>query len=32
MDRVHFGEKLTVAPVAIGTMNLLDGGVDARGL
>ena len=32
MERVRFGEKLTVAPVAIGTMNLLDWGVDARGL
>lgn len=32
MNRVRFGENLTVAPVAIGTMNLLDWGVDARGL
>ena len=32
MERVHFGEKLTVSPVVIGTMNLLDWGVNARGL
>lgn len=32
MERVRFGEKLTVAPVAIGTMNLMDWGVDAYGL
>ena len=32
MERVKFGENLTVAPVAVGTMNMMDWGLDAKGL
>lgn len=32
MKRVSLGSQLTIAPVAIGTMNLMDWGVDAKGL
>ena len=32
MDRVRLGKDLTLAPVAVGTMNLMDWGVDAKGL
>lgn len=32
MKRVSLGSDLTIAPVAIGTMNLMDWGVDAKGL
>ena len=32
MERVNFGENLTVAPVAVGTMNMMDWGLDAKGL
>lgn len=32
MDRVNLGAKLSVAPVAVGMMNLLEWGLDAKGL
>ena len=32
MERVQFGKNLSVAPVAIGTMSLLNWGLDAKGL
>lgn len=32
MDRVNFGDKLSVAPVAVGMMNLLEWGLDAKRL
>ena len=32
MEQVRFGEKLMIVPVAIGTMNLMDWGIDAAGL
>ncbi len=32
MDRVCLGDKLTTAPIAIGMMNLLEWGLDVKGL
>ena len=32
MDRVNLGDKLSVAPVAVGMMNLLEWGLDAKRL
>ncbi len=32
MDRVNLGAELSVAPVAVGMMNLLEWGLDAKGL